>query len=299
MPPDLRAPEPAASERLRAPVSADSTGAAIAADRPLDSMPLPGHGGGRRAARARGRSGPRRDRRGDRVRRRRAGPAAGPASRTPRSSGSSGGSGTATRSAGIHPHLATEGLRVFDAVPDDAEAVFLALPHGAAAARIDEFQAARPDRHRPRARLPPARPRGLSALVPLRPSRGRTCWRPPSTACPSCIGRSSPRPARRAERDRRRARLLRDDHDPRARPARTRRPHRRTSSSTRRAASRAPAASPRRTSSSARSTRASRRTASSPTATSARSSRSSARWAAGWRPTRASAASTSCPTSSR
>lgn len=41
--------------------------------------------------------------------------------------------------AGIHPHLATRDLRVFDHVPDDAEAVFLALPHGAVAGRIDEF----------------------------------------------------------------------------------------------------------------------------------------------------------------
>ncbi len=42
--------------------------------------------------------------------------------------------------AGIHPHLATRDLRVFDHVPDDAEAVFLALPHGAVARRIDEFR---------------------------------------------------------------------------------------------------------------------------------------------------------------
>jgi N-acetyl-gamma-glutamyl-phosphate reductase len=41
----------------------------------------------------------------------------------------------------IHPHLATRDLRVFDHVPEDAEAVFLALPHGVAAARIDEFLA--------------------------------------------------------------------------------------------------------------------------------------------------------------
>lgn len=40
---------------------------------------------------------------------------------------------------GIHPHLATRALHVFDTVPDEAEAVFLALPHGAVAARIDEF----------------------------------------------------------------------------------------------------------------------------------------------------------------
>ena len=41
--------------------------------------------------------------------------------------------------AGIHPHLATRNLHVYDHVPDDAEAVFLALPHGVVAARIDEF----------------------------------------------------------------------------------------------------------------------------------------------------------------
>ncbi|HEY5433730.1 MAG TPA: N-acetyl-gamma-glutamyl-phosphate reductase [Candidatus Limnocylindrales bacterium] len=41
--------------------------------------------------------------------------------------------------AGIHPHLATRNLHVYDQVPDDAEAVFLALPHGAVAARIDQF----------------------------------------------------------------------------------------------------------------------------------------------------------------
>ena len=41
--------------------------------------------------------------------------------------------------AGIHPHLATRNLHVYDHVPDDAEAVFLALPHGAVAARIGQF----------------------------------------------------------------------------------------------------------------------------------------------------------------
>jgi N-acetyl-gamma-glutamyl-phosphate reductase len=40
---------------------------------------------------------------------------------------------------GIHPHLATRDLHVFDSVPEDAEAVFLALPHGAGAGRIGEF----------------------------------------------------------------------------------------------------------------------------------------------------------------
>ena len=39
----------------------------------------------------------------------------------------------------IHPHLATSDLRVYDQVPDDAEAVFLALPHGTVANRIDDF----------------------------------------------------------------------------------------------------------------------------------------------------------------
>jgi N-acetyl-gamma-glutamyl-phosphate reductase len=42
---------------------------------------------------------------------------------------------------GIHPHLATRDLHVHDHVPDDAEAVFLALPHGTAAGRVDEFLA--------------------------------------------------------------------------------------------------------------------------------------------------------------
>jgi N-acetyl-gamma-glutamyl-phosphate reductase len=40
---------------------------------------------------------------------------------------------------GIHPHLATKQLHVYDRVPDDAEAVFLALPHGTVANRVDEF----------------------------------------------------------------------------------------------------------------------------------------------------------------
>jgi N-acetyl-gamma-glutamyl-phosphate reductase len=40
---------------------------------------------------------------------------------------------------GIHPHLATRDLLVYDTVPDEAETVFLALPHGAVAGRIDEF----------------------------------------------------------------------------------------------------------------------------------------------------------------
>jgi len=39
----------------------------------------------------------------------------------------------------IHPHLATRDLKVYDRVPDDAEAVFLALPHGIVANRVQEF----------------------------------------------------------------------------------------------------------------------------------------------------------------
>ena len=41
----------------------------------------------------------------------------------------------------IHPHLATRSLHVYDRVPEDAEAVFLALPHGTVANRVDEFLA--------------------------------------------------------------------------------------------------------------------------------------------------------------
>ena len=41
----------------------------------------------------------------------------------------------------IHPHLATKDLKVYDHVPEDAEAVFLALPHGVAAARAEEYLA--------------------------------------------------------------------------------------------------------------------------------------------------------------
>jgi N-acetyl-gamma-glutamyl-phosphate reductase len=42
----------------------------------------------------------------------------------------------------FHPHLATAPMPVVDHVPAGIETVFLALPHGAAAARIDEFLAA-------------------------------------------------------------------------------------------------------------------------------------------------------------
>ena len=45
----------------------------------------------------------------------------------------------ATRSRTSTRTSATRDLHVFDHVPDDAEAVFLALPHGVVAARIEEF----------------------------------------------------------------------------------------------------------------------------------------------------------------
>lgn len=41
--------------------------------------------------------------------------------------------------AGIHAHLATTGHNVHSTIPDDTEAVFLALPHGAAAERVPEL----------------------------------------------------------------------------------------------------------------------------------------------------------------
>ncbi len=119
-------------------MSVDSAGAAIAADRPLDSAPLPGTAAahGLRALD------------GEPIRVAIVG-ATGYVgaelvrllARHPHASivGLVGRERQGDPLAGIHPHLATEGMRVFDAVPEDAEAVFLALPHGAVAARIDEF----------------------------------------------------------------------------------------------------------------------------------------------------------------
>ena len=145
--------------------------------------------------------------------------------------------------AGIHPHLATEGLRVFDAVPDDAEAVFLALPHGAAAARIDEFGA-----------------RGLTVIdlgpdFRLRDPADYPRWyhfdhpRPDLLATavyglPELHRAELAAAGARPGRDRRRARLLCDDHDPAPSPRSPAPGSSATSWSTRRAASRAPAATP-------------------------------------------------------
>jgi N-acetyl-gamma-glutamyl-phosphate reductase len=138
-PPDLRPFEPAAGERPGAPVSADSTGAAIAAGRHVDQSPAPGTAAAR-GARALG---------GDPVRVAIVGAtgyvgaelirllALHPQIRI---TGLVGRERKGDPIAGIHPHLATRDLHVFDTVPDDAEAVFLALPHGAVAGRVDEFR---------------------------------------------------------------------------------------------------------------------------------------------------------------
>jgi N-acetyl-gamma-glutamyl-phosphate reductase len=121
-------------------VSADTAGAAIAADRPLPSSPVPGSAAAR-GARALD---------GDPVRVAIVG-ATGYVgaelirllSRHPNVEivGLVGRERHADPIAGIHPHLATTGHQVDDAIPDAAEAVFLALPHGAVAQRIDEFRA--------------------------------------------------------------------------------------------------------------------------------------------------------------
>ncbi len=140
MPPDPRAREPAARERRGAPVSVDSADAAIAADRPLDPGPAPGTAAAR-GARALG---------GEPVRVAIVGATGYVGAELVRLLalhpsveivGLVGRERKGDPLGGIHPHLATRGLRVYDTVPDRAEAVFLALPHGAVAGRIDEFTA--------------------------------------------------------------------------------------------------------------------------------------------------------------
>ncbi len=39
----------------------------------------------------------------------------------------------------VHPHLATSGLTLDEALPEGLDAVFVALPHGAAASRVPEL----------------------------------------------------------------------------------------------------------------------------------------------------------------
>ena len=109
-----------------------------------------------------------------------------------------------------------------------ADAVFLALPHGAAAELVPDLVAAGADDHRPRARTSGSAIRPTTRAGTASSIRARRCSATPSTACRSCIGaelvaaRATP-----TVRDRRRAGLLPDHDAPRARPARPRRAHRR------------------------------------------------------------------------
>ena len=121
-------------------MSADSTGAAIAADRPLDPAPAPDTAAAR-GARALA---------GDPLRIAIVGATGYVGAELIRLLalhphakivGLVGRERKGDPLAGIHPHLATRNLHVFDAIPDDAEVVFLALPHGAAAGRIDDYRA--------------------------------------------------------------------------------------------------------------------------------------------------------------
>ncbi len=121
-------------------MSADTTGPTIAADRPHDPLPVPGTAA-ERGARALG---------GDPVRIAIVGATGYVGAELIRLLalhpyaqivGLVGRERKGDPLGGIHPHLATRNLHVYDAVPDDAEAVFLALPHGAAAGRIDDFRA--------------------------------------------------------------------------------------------------------------------------------------------------------------
>ena len=87
-----------------------------------------------------------------------------------------------------------------DAAIPPSDAVFLALPHGAAAGIVPDLVADGRRDHRPRAGLPPPGPGGLPALVRLRASRARSCSAPGRrTACRSSIAAScgpsrTPRP---------------------------------------------------------------------------------------------------------
>jgi N-acetyl-gamma-glutamyl-phosphate reductase len=141
-PPDLRPLEPAAGERPSAPVSADSTGAAIAAGRPLGPSPAAAAAPGTAAARGA------RALDGDPIRIAIVGATGYVGAELVRLlalhphvqiAGLVGRERKGDPIAHVHPHLATRDLRIYDTVPDDAEALFLALPHGVAAARVDEY----------------------------------------------------------------------------------------------------------------------------------------------------------------
>ena len=139
---------------------------------------------------------------------------------------SSAATGTRNRSARSRPHLARDGAARRSRRCPKSDAVFLALPHGQAAAGRARPRRGGPGGHRPGRRLPPARRGRLPALVPLRPSRagppGDRRLRP-ARAAPRRAGRGR----RRGRADRRRARLLRHGHHPGPGPAGARGPPRR------------------------------------------------------------------------
>ena len=234
--------------RARRPPSGGGGAPGRAAPRgPLDAR------GGPPRTRA-GRADPGRDRRRHRLRRRRAGPPAhAPPERRDRRARRPRPRAT-SRSAGTHIHLDRTGLHV-DATVPDADAVFLALPHGAAAEIVPDLVATGaaiidlgPDF---RLRDPADYPRWYGFEHPrpdlLDRRRLRPAGAPPRRArrrCATRRPRSSARPAA--------TRPPRSSPSPRSPgPGSSA-----TSSSTPRAASRAPAASRSRTSCSARSTRA-------------------------------------------
>ena len=92
----------------------------------------------------------------------------------------------------VHPHLADDGLAIDSATPD-ADAFFLALPHGVAAGLVPGWH----DRGAAvidlgpdfRLRDPPTTRAGTASST-----RGRTSWHRRSTACRSSIGPNSRRP---------------------------------------------------------------------------------------------------------
>ena len=149
-------------------------------------------GAGRTPAGTR-RADPRRRRRRDRLRRARSWSACSRAIRTSTIVGLVGRGREHEPVGKIHPHLAATGPRR-GRRPADADAVFLALPHGAAAALVPDLVAEGP-------RSSTSGPTSGCATRPTTragtasTTRGRTSWRPRSTACPSCTAPSFGRSA--------------------------------------------------------------------------------------------------------
>ena len=127
--------------------------------------------------------------------------------------------------AGIHPHLATRNLHVYDHVPG-RRGGGLPRPPARRRRRPDRrVPGPRPDRHRPGPRLPVPGRRGLPDLVPRgapAPGAARGRRLRPAGAAPRGAGGAGGR----SRRHRRLAGLLRHDHDPRPGAPRPRRPHR-------------------------------------------------------------------------